>query len=405
MHRAITAALVINLMAVPRFATAQQRLQERAFDRSIKESRDHSNETPGTVAACISDHCQPYGSSRTENITVTPGSESFEVDGIPCSRGTEWYVNNSYQSPTHCSGSGLSCCYGLCPGDPGFTYSFGCGATTQIKALVYYAPGCPGGTTWNLEETHIWNVSAPETFANNPSTPSGPGSGLTGQNLNYSTGGASTSCGHSLQYRFDWGDGTTSSWGGTGASHSWSNPGTYCVKAQARCATHTTILSSSSSCRNVVLSPPPFEPYFWNARISNRVDEDGDGYARQFNIEFDVDSNVGGFYYVKIYEDDALSDDYLVTSETFWVQGTPEDYHPVNIVCDNHNLFHGPAEFLLKLYDASNNSLVEEWDQGDDSDLGNVLVELSSEDIGNIRPDAPSYRTTARYFQILWMTS
>jgi hypothetical protein len=56
--------------------------------------------------------------------------------------------------------------------------------------------------------------------------------------------------------------------------------------------------------------------YFYDARIANRVDLDGDGCARQFDIEFHVDSISSGQYYVKIYEDDgsSLFDDYLTTS-------------------------------------------------------------------------------------------
>jgi len=33
---------------------------------------------------------------------------------------------------------------------------------------------------------------------------------------------------------------------------------------------------------------PVFSPYFYDAQITSRVDSDGDGYARQFDIEFDV---------------------------------------------------------------------------------------------------------------------
>src|SRR5207244_10066646 len=44
----------------------------------------------------------------------------------------------------------------------------------------------------------------------------------------------------------------------------------------------------------LTVNPPPFTPYFSDARITSRVDQDGDGYARSFNIEFDVDSNVAG---------------------------------------------------------------------------------------------------------------
>jgi hypothetical protein len=50
-----------------------------------------------------------------------------------------------------------------------------------------------------------------------------------------------------------------------------------------------------------------FSPYFYDVRIANRVDQDGDGYARRFDLEFDVDSIGSGQYYVRIYEDDGTS--------------------------------------------------------------------------------------------------
>jgi hypothetical protein len=75
-----------------------------------------------------------------------------------------------------------------------------------------------------------------------PGTLSGPGFGSTGASYSYSTGGAVSSLGHTLQYKFDWGDGTDSGWlaaGTTSASHSWSSTGTYSLRTMARCSLHT----------------------------------------------------------------------------------------------------------------------------------------------------------------------
>ncbi len=88
-----------------------------------------------------------------------------------------------------------------------------------------------------------------------PNTPSGPSSGETNTSYSYSTGGSSSSLGHSVQYRFDWDDGTYSSWSSsTTASHSWSSAGTYYVKAQARCASDTSVVSDWSSYKTVTQS-------------------------------------------------------------------------------------------------------------------------------------------------------
>ena len=60
-----------------------------------------------------------------------------------------------------------------------------------------------------------------------------------------------------MQYRFDWGDGTFSyPWSlETTATYSWSAPGNYTVRAQARCATNTYIESPWSDGKTVTVYP------------------------------------------------------------------------------------------------------------------------------------------------------
>jgi hypothetical protein len=99
----------------------------------------------------------------------------------------------------------------------------------------------------DMSPCHTVTIYEPEETVSTPDTPTGPSTGEIGQSLTFSTGGASSSMGHSLHYRFDWGDGTYSSWSSsTSASHSWSSAGTRTVRAQARCATHTSVTSSWS---------------------------------------------------------------------------------------------------------------------------------------------------------------
>ena len=114
----------------------------------------------------------------------------------------------------------------------------------DTKPPELQAPPVPGGAC----ET----ISA-------PTTPSGPASSITGTNNTYSTGGSISDLDHSLQYSFDWGDGTNSGWlppGTTNASKTWANPGPYTVKAQARCASDTSVLSGWSSGLSVTVTNP-----------------------------------------------------------------------------------------------------------------------------------------------------
>ncbi len=88
---------------------------------------------------------------------------------------------------------------------------------------LYYwdTSGVPAGTyrIWGM----IYDGTNPEEYScapgsvtigeetiSTPNTPSGPSDGDIGESLTYSTGGASSSEGHSIQYHFDWGDGSYS---------------------------------------------------------------------------------------------------------------------------------------------------------------------------------------------------
>ena len=137
------------------------------------------------------------------------------------------------------------------------------------------------GTWWGLDSVHFtspnegWAVGkdlygnkgvllkyspggpSPETITT-PNAPSGPTSGVTGTSYSYTTGGSTSSLGHTIQYRFDWkGDGSDlSAWGSAAQTKTWTAPGTYNVKAKARCATDTSVESSWSSAITVIISTP-----------------------------------------------------------------------------------------------------------------------------------------------------
>ena len=89
-----------------------------------------------------------------------------------------------------------------------------------------------------------------------PNILTGPVSGTTGVAYSYTTGGSTSNFGHSVEYQFDWkGDGTDlSSWGSATQSKIWTSAGTYTVKARARCATHTSVISGWSTGLSVTIS-------------------------------------------------------------------------------------------------------------------------------------------------------
>ena len=94
----------------------------------------------------------------------------------------------------------------------------------------------------------------PSESISGPNTPTGTANGTTGQSYNFTAGGATSSLGHTVQYQFDWGDGTLSAWGSGTQSKAWSIAATYAVRARARCSTDTSILSNWSPALTVTIT-------------------------------------------------------------------------------------------------------------------------------------------------------
>ncbi len=95
-----------------------------------------------------------------------------------------------------------------------------------------------------------------------PDTPTGLSSGDPDEMLTYCTGGSVSSMGHPVEYQFDWGDGTYSSWSSsTCEQNSWSTEDTYYVRARARCELHTDVVSGWSSAKIVTIGEAPISDY------------------------------------------------------------------------------------------------------------------------------------------------
>lgn len=118
-------------------------------------------------------------------------------------------------------------------------------------SAVLLLPACGGGGEIAPEPD-----STTETISY-PDTPTGPRVGNANEALTYTTGGSTSSLGHSIQYRFNWGDGSYSDWlSSPAASHSWVLPGDYMVTAEARSAVNHEILSDLSDNKRVTIEQP-----------------------------------------------------------------------------------------------------------------------------------------------------
>jgi parallel beta-helix repeat protein len=92
-------------------------------------------------------------------------------------------------------------------------------------------------------------LMAPYEIISTPTTPFGPSNGTIAIPYSFTTGSSSSSIRDSVQYLFDWGDGTNSGWlpvGIISAPKYWISSGQYIVRSQARCASHKAVLSAWS---------------------------------------------------------------------------------------------------------------------------------------------------------------
>ena len=112
--------------------------------------------------------------------------------------------------------------------------------TGHASRLITFSktPQAAGSHTVDVNgQSAAFTVSSGPGKVPEVSTPAGPSTGKTNQVLTFSTS-ADINVAGNLEYRFDWGDRSYSSWSSLpSVSHSWSSPGTYTIRAQARLVT------------------------------------------------------------------------------------------------------------------------------------------------------------------------
>jgi hypothetical protein len=91
-----------------------------------------------------------------------------------------------------------------------------------------------------------------------PNAPNGSSSGVISKSNTYTTGGSTSSLGHSVEYQFDWkGDGDDlSAYGSATQSKTWTAAGAYDVRARARCSQDVSVVSGWSNSLSVNVSIP-----------------------------------------------------------------------------------------------------------------------------------------------------
>ena len=187
--------------------------------------------------------------------------------------------------------------------NPPFHYEGGVGVKSGAQLML-------GICGWELEREFTlaeYEIELFESYQqqnlppNTPTVPVGPTSGTVGEEIDFSTSAVDPN-GDDVAIRFDWGDGIISNWstyvpsGQTVTmSHTWSTPGTYYVKAQAKdvngaisdwSAGHEVVITHANNPPNAPSTPSGPD----NVQVGEDVtfttstlDPDGDNVAIRFS--------------------------------------------------------------------------------------------------------------------------
>jgi uncharacterized repeat protein (TIGR03803 family) len=191
----------------------------------------------------------------TITVTSPNGGENWNVgsshDIIWSSTGTIANVNIDYSIN---SGTNWASVVAGTANDGSYTWTVP--ATPSTTCLVRISDAA-NGAIFDTSNA-VFTISAiPTETVSTPNTPSGPATGTINTSYDFTTGGSTSSLGHALQYKFNWGDGSDSGWlaqGTISASHAWTSNDTFHVRAMARCVSDTGVESLWSAVHDIIIS-------------------------------------------------------------------------------------------------------------------------------------------------------
>ena len=222
---------------------------------SVSTGASHTWAADGAYAVTVEARCQAHPdvtAAPSDSLGVTMATETIGVPNMPAGATTGGANSNySYNVGGAISNLGHPLDYRLSWGDGTYSSWTGAGSashswTSTGSYAVTAEARCRTDTWVASAASGALAVSIIDETVSVPNNPTGPASGVPGTSYSYNTGGATSNLGHTVQYRFNWADGSYSTWStGTSAAHTWSSGGSYAVTAEARCQTHTSVASVS----------------------------------------------------------------------------------------------------------------------------------------------------------------
>ena len=186
------------------------------------------------------DQARNYSSVSTWSVNVTSGDLNSGTITVMIEPSAAQQQGGMWRVPPGqwlSSGATLT---GIAPGNQTIEFADLAGWTKPDDILVSVIAGenTSSSGTYVLEPHWVFT----------PGSPMGPQSAPPTELVVFNCAASSCSQGHTPEYRFDWGDGNTSTWAiATSSSHLWSTLGSFPVRAQARCSEEPQIMSPWSS--------------------------------------------------------------------------------------------------------------------------------------------------------------
>ena len=295
------------------------------------------NQTWYLAAADVAAPDPGYINSWTITVYWVDASETLSTTGVVCCEGNPVQgTSYSYTVGASTSSLGHTVEYSFNWGDgTSSSYSTSTSAShswsTTGQKFIAVTARCQTHTSIsanNSSANYYVMVQPPVETTSVPGTISGDASPVQGTSYSYTVGASSSSLGHTVEYSFNWGDGSSSAWStSTTAPHAWSTTGQKTIIVTARCQTHTSITNNNSPGKSVTVQPVA-------SSLTVATPNGGEDWVAgtTHSITWSISGSTANVWYYKV----GLSTD---GGATWPAAGTANDLTPNGIVDPNARSF------------------------------------------------------------------